>query len=432
MDAAEAKSRYTEAKRLHAAGLHTEALALLDALDAAHPNSKNVLLAKAECLISLDERDSAARICEAVLARQEDPRARRMLAACSIPPPQEPVVPPPISLQPPVRRRLRRLLITLPLLLLLGAGAIGIAVEIERRQMNPGETAGAYTEADMAAAAQQRERTRAEAEKRKEAEQAEASVQEEAERETARQKPGYVIPETEWSLDPATGGPAWRPGIYLQLPCPDSWFEQWQRPRTVDVYIPMAYAEFESRLFPVLAITMPDLNPGFREYEAWAEHNDVIIVTINTSCNACRTANNREAQLAAYEFLTGAGLRAHPQLTLTTGMSGGAQMAWLAAYDSPNTIAGVLMTAQGGYREYIPASHIRIAYVNGQSDWNAKYINEMIGRLQANGNEVRHEVVPGNHIEGPLDVRTRMLDWLLDAALSDLAGEESAEVGAEI
>ncbi len=182
----------------------------------------------------------------------------------------------------------------------------------------------------------------------------------------------------------------------------------------------MAYAEYESRLFPVLAITMPDLNSGFRAYEAWAERSDVIIVTVNTSCNACKIPNNREAQLAAYEFLTASGLRMHPNLTITTGMSGGAQMAWIAAYNSPDFIPGVLMTAHGGYREMILPATTRVAFVNGKDDWNATFIGEMIGRLRANGNEVRFEVVEGGHIEGPQEVRERMLDWLLDAAQNNL------------
>jgi len=425
MDAAEAKTRYAEAKRLHAAGQHADALALLDAVDTAHPNSKNVLLAKAECLLALGDRGGAARLCEAVLARREDERARRMLAACAPGSPGDP--PAPMAPPPPLpARRSRRLWITVPLLLLLGAGAIGIAVEIVRRQMNPGEVSPAFSDADFAGAAQQREATRAEAARREEALRAEEAATEEAAREAARQKPGYEIPEAEWNLDPVTGGPAWRPGIYRQLPCMGSWFEFAQGPRTIDVYIPMAYAADESRLFPVLAVTMPDLNSGFRGYEAWAERSDVIVVAINSSCNDCSVASNREAQLAAYEFLLAAGLRTHPNLTITTGMSGGAQMAWIAAYNSPEMIAGVLMVAHGGYRDMILPPTTRVAFVNGQTDWNATFIAEMIGRLRANGSEVRQQTIPGGHIEGPIDVRTRMLDWLLDAAMQDLAAAGDA------
>ncbi len=438
MSVIDPKSQYAEAKRLHAAGQHAEALALLDALDRALPNTKNIMLARAECLVKLGDRVNAAQLCDAVLTQHDDARARRILKACTAP---GYLVAPPWPLfngtLPQSRGGSRRLWITLPLLAVLGIGTIGVAAAVAWRQMNPGETAAAFSEADLADASQQRAEesqrradARAASGKRDQARQAETEAQEESKRETAREKPGYEIPESEWDLDPATGGPTWRPGIYRQLPCLGSWFEQWQSPRTVDVYIPMAYAENDAQLFPVLAITMPELNPGFRGYETWAEKNSVVIVVINTSCNDCKIPNNREAQLAAYDFLTAAGLRAHPQLTITTGVSGGAQMAWIAAYNSPNTIPGVLMVAHGGYREMILPATTRVAFVNGQSDWNADYIVEMIGRLNANGNEIRHETVPGGHIEGPIALRTRMLDWLLNEALSDLAASEATGDGA--
>lgn len=445
MDAADPKAQYIEAKRLHVVGQHIEALKLLDALDAAHPNTKNVLLAKAECLRVLGDKAGAAKLCERVLAQVEDARARRILAACapatqsiaqpSAEPTVHPVAPPVVHLiappmplfkdiAPPPRLRSRRLWITIPFLMLLGLGAIGAAAAFVWRQMNPGETATAYTEEEVAGAEKQRAVTREETIRREEAERAKVAAEEESQRVVARQQPGYEIPESEWNIDPATGGPTWRPGIYRQLPCANSWFEAWQGPRTVDVYIPMAYADNDSQLFPVLAITQPALSPGFKGYESWAERNDVIIVTINTSCNDCGTQNNREAQLAAYDFLTTSGLRAHPQLTITTGTSGGAQMAWIAAYNSPDTIAGVLMVAHGGFRDMLPAPQVRVAFVNGQNDHNASFIAEMIKRLHANGNPIRHETIPGGHIEGPVDVRTRMLDWLLNEALTDLAGSQ--------
>src|SRR5262249_44703519 len=109
--------------------------------------------------------------------------------------------------------------------------------------------------------------------------------------------------------DPATGGPAWRPGIYRDLPCMGSWFEPWQGPRTVDVYLPMSYATNMERQFPVLAITMTAFNQGFRGFEEWAEKNDVLLVVVNSSCNECGIESNREGQVVAYEFLLNSGLR---------------------------------------------------------------------------------------------------------------------------
>ncbi len=452
MDSVAAKAQYTEAKRLFRAGRHAEALALLKELHTAIPYAKHVLLAQAECMVALGDREAARGVCWQILAQEDEPRARRILARCdeglsSSPPPPLPPSPPPLplpsastiesdadeALEPASRTNYRWPLAAIAAVILI-SGGLALVYELrptpdeERRIVVAPKASSTGTSGESAAApVAEHAKMLEERKARRDAAAREAEMKLAAEAEAASKRPGYEIPSDEWNLDPDTGVPAWRPGIYRQLPCAGSWFEFTQAPRTIDVYIPSAYADRTDELFPVLTISMPGQNLGFRGYEAWAERRSVILIVINSSYNEGGTANNREAQLAAYNFLNGR-LRTHPYLNFATGASGGAQMSWIAAANSPNMFAGLLMTSHGGYREIALAPHIRVAYVNGKDDWNAPYIVEMMARLRANGNEVRHQVVPGGHIEGPLEVREQMLDWLLDSARKDL---ETAASSAE-
>ena len=47
---------------------------------------------------------------------------------------------------------------------------------------------------------------------------------------------------------------------------------------TFDVYIPKAYAEKSDRHFPVLYLSSPGANPGFRKLEKWAEENEFLLI----------------------------------------------------------------------------------------------------------------------------------------------------------
>jgi hypothetical protein len=233
------------------------------------------------------------------------------------------------------------------------------------------------------------------------------------------------IPREAWDVS-ESGVPNWQPGMYRQIVIPGSWFEPWNGPRTIDVFIPTAYTSRPEEPLPTVTISMPELNPGFFELEQWAEDRGVILVSMNTSGNKWHSSGNREAQLDAYNFLYGH-IRSHPYLNFTVGVSGGAQMGWIAAANSPEMFAGVLMIAHGGYRELNLAPHIRIAYLHGREDWNASFVREMIGRLRQNGNEIRHETFPGGHEPGPLQLRTRMLDWLLESARRDLRDSDQPQ-----
>jgi len=427
MDAADAKAQYAEAKRRFRSGDPAGALNLLRELDPAPP----VLLAQAECLVALGDTSAARTFCEAILAHGEDARARRILARCESAPP--PAIPDTRdddfqAIEPLVEPK------RTPWIAFGAIGAIVIviiAVAIFSYLDKPDPNRpGVRTKQAVAEVATEESRDpvaehAAMLATRKAARDAVKQADEDA-RVAASKQPGYVVPPEEWDLDPATGAPAWRPGIYHQLPIPGSWFEPWQGPRTLDLYLPLAYAERPDDLFPTLSITMPHVNPGFLGLESWAEKRSVILIVVNTSTNDFHPGGNTQAQIDSMNFLSGR-LRAHPTLNLVAGMSGGARMAWRAAVRWPDVFAGVLMMAHGGYDDMPLDPRIRVAFIHGRDDWNADFVRRVSTLLRKNGNEIRVQVIPGGHITAPPGEQAKMLDWMLDAARRDLESESAPD-----
>jgi hypothetical protein len=412
MKSTDAQNRFAEAKQLYSRGEHRAALSLLDTLAATYPGAKNIELARAECLIKLGDLPAAAESCARVLARHADARAARLLEKCRAAEIESgfDAVAGPVSeaFKPlPAPRSHHRHTYTLTTLVVVGAALAGIARIVAHEISTPEDYVEGFTAKEL---------RRIEEPLKRPAPSPSAATAQTVTRKAENEIP--VIPREEWNVNEA-GVPAWRHGMYRQITIPGSWFEPWNGPRTIDVFIPAAYESSPDEQFPTLTISMPELNPGFLGLETWADRKSVILVAMNTSGNRWHSAGNREAQLAAYNFLSGH-LRWHPYLNFTVGTSGGAQMGWIAAANSPDMFAGVLMIAHGGYREMILAPHIRIAYLHGTGDWNANFVREMIGRMQRNGNQIRHQTFPGGHETGPLNLRVQLLDWLLDSSRRDL------------
>lgn len=71
----EAREKFLESQRLFADRKFAEALVMLRDLDQAYPASKNILLAKAQCLAHLFQSVEAVKICDRILARYDCPPA---------------------------------------------------------------------------------------------------------------------------------------------------------------------------------------------------------------------------------------------------------------------------------------------------------------------------------------------------------------------
>lgn len=414
MDGAPAKDRYDEAKALYRAGKYAEALKLLDALQRAYPQAKNILLAKAECLIALGWHEDAAALCEQVLQQHDDARARRLLGKArgetaatpgsdaivdlalddGLSAAFEPVIPP---------RETPKWLRSAIILAIVGGALVLGALFVKWRVDSADTGVAAYSAKDVAQFKANRE--------------VGPGIQPE---ETSR-RAGREIPEEVWRKTAVIGVPDWQPGIYRRVPCPGAYFmnpNTGQEPRSIDVFIPKAYGERPADRFPFVAISMPHLYPGFIGLVQWAEQNDVILVTINSSSN--RTyAQNVLAQDAALGVVFSS-MRVHDRLGFAIGSSGGAATSWEMICNYPQRFAGVVMIAFGTSHNdcWIPR-HVRVGYIYGARDFNVPAIEQAIPRLRASGNQVRVHKHSGGHQLGALGPRVAMLDWMVKAGRRD-------------
>lgn len=407
-----AEQYFKRADRHYRAGEYSEALPLLNVLDSAFPDSKNVLFARARCLAQLGKTNQARTILERLVEEFEAPRAAALLAQLDATSAAESfgdldealnaapfanvkyVAPPKEGLRLPV---------VLTVIVAFGALAIGFAVlfDLATRRMNL-----VQDDVPVIDVAEAQSRRRTELHERR-LEQAQSPTP----------HAGYVHSEEVWRLTADENGvPDWKPGVYLDVRCvgPEPW-------RTIDVYLPMAYQEKPDALFPTLTITMPRPKVhGFLDLEKWAERQEVILIALNSSSN--RTHHlNWKAQDAAINTLL-ATMRIDTRLGFATGTSGGAQTALLLAYRYPENIAGVVMMARGGDWETVRgvSSELRIAFLNGNTDFNHDEVTEVAAYFRQRGNEVRRQVFPGGHRSAPTALLTQMLDWVVSDARRDL------------
>lgn len=102
MDAKEARKKFELADELYRDGRYTEALTVLDKLDAAFPNAKNVMYPRAMCLAKLGRNKEAHEVCQKLKAVYNDPRADKLmqkLAGSARQPPPPPMFDPNMSNQ---------------------------------------------------------------------------------------------------------------------------------------------------------------------------------------------------------------------------------------------------------------------------------------------------------------------------------------------
>lgn len=89
MDARTARRRFREADQLYRLRRYAEALEILDQLDAAFPNTRNVMLPRARCLRHLGLATEALRLCDQLIERDGDAEAfqlkQRILALGAAP-----------------------------------------------------------------------------------------------------------------------------------------------------------------------------------------------------------------------------------------------------------------------------------------------------------------------------------------------------------
>lgn len=380
-----AKQYFERAEATLEAGNPEEALALLNQLDEAFPNTKNIGVARARAYAAMGGVSEAVHLCDQLIVLHDSRRAReikeRLLQGVLEPGVARPAV------AASGRRPLRRI-VNVAVLSIVGVSVIAAAYwysqQLESTVVVEKESARAPAiRASRPGLTQQ----------------------------SAGPTPGQEHLPFTWELD-ELGVPKWKSGIFRRVPCLN------QNERTINVYLPLAYDRKPNAQFPGVLISAPGGNPNFLGLEAWAERQEVILIGLNSSRNG-PSSNNIDAQEAAFETIMPT-MRVDQRLGFAIGMSGAAMASWLAASRYPENFQGLVMMGQGGYEDRMLAPHIRVAYIRGHDEPNNWYIPRVIGKLRANGNQVRDQLVPGGHVMGPLEVRVEVLNWMVHAARRDL------------
>ncbi|MBA3710192.1 MAG: hypothetical protein H0W83_15380, partial [Planctomycetes bacterium] len=181
---------------------------------------------------------------------------------------------------------------------------------------------------------------------------------------------------------------------------------------TWDCYVPKSYADKADEFFPVLYISNPSGDPGFRGLEAWSERRGVILVTINDSKNGPTEPNivAQDAVLGESDKL----LRVHPCLRYATGQSGAgaASMKMITRY--PDRFAGAMIQVHSAGP---PPKHVAVVYVGGRTDdthpWAA--VKTAYETAKGMGCPARFIDDPGTHDTAVHigEAQAALLDWLL-------------------
>ncbi len=379
-----AKQYFERAEAAQEAGKPEEALTLLNQLDAAFPNTKNIGVARAKAYAALGKIPEAVKLCDELVDRHDSRRARelkeQLLKGLLEPGAPQPADTPTI----PARQRFGAVLKWAAVVCLLATIA----------------WSGHRVWSKMAAFSDDQHA------------ESPAVPNARTTQPPPPLEPGKIHPAFTWERD-ESGVPIWKSGIFRRVPCIG------EPKRTIDVYLPLAYDEKPEALFPGVIIQMPGGNPDFIDLEDWAERSEVILIGVNTSRNGT-FAQNQIAQDRALETIAPS-MRLDQRMGFAIGMSGGGRASWQVACRYPENFRGIVMMGISGDEDiYMPPLYVRIAIIHGETDFNNKSTARALKYLKQEGYEVREVVVPGGHVTGPPSVRVQMLDWMVSSARREL------------
>ncbi len=382
-----AKQYFERAEAALESGNPDEALTLLNQLDAAFPNMKNIGVARAKAYAAMGRIPEAIHLCDALIQEHTSRRAtelkERLVAG-------DPVPMPPKATTAVATSTIARRLASVAFATIAMASAIGAAVWFAQQM-----------DAELAANEPTRPPSRTL-----------GIVATQAAAPAPASTTGQIHAPSTWKMDDS-GVPTWRSGVFLNVPCIN------EPARTIDVYIPLAYDAKPDTLFPGVVIQMPGGKPGFIGLEDWAERSEVVLIVVNSSKNKT-FAQNHIAQDRALETVS-VGLRLDQRMGFAIGMSGGGRASWQVACRYPDNFRGIVMMGiSGDENVFMPPLHVRIAIIHGETDFNNKSIAKALAMLTRLGYQVREAVVPGAHVTGPVENRVEMLNWMVYGARRDL------------
>jgi len=187
---------------------------------------------------------------------------------------------------------------------------------------------------------------------------------------------------------------------------------------TYKLFVPDAYedpAHADVR-FPLLVVQNPGGRPNIKQYMDWAQAHGVVIVGINKVSNGMKQHLKPRIQTGVLKDLEAIGLRIHPQLKYTIGMSGGSADGERFTRHSAPKFAGVVLQGAGRIPADEKRRHLAVAVLFGTlDDWvNVAKVNEQVAAARDQGQAMMLKLYPKmGHKWAPMEDQQAALTWML-------------------
>ncbi len=183
------------------------------------------------------------------------------------------------------------------------------------------------------------------------------------------------------------------------------------------LYIPRAYTEKPDVVFPLLINHNPSGKTRLDSYVRWADEHDVIILGIDGISNGMDQVKKDMIADAVLKDLTERGVRIHPTLRLTIGMSGGSADGVRLVRRKPQAYAGCVFMGAGLIVKTDKATDLAYFILGGAKDeWmSGDKCHEMVDKARAMGCPTRYIIeIDRQHHEAPLSMQYDALTWILE------------------
>jgi len=187
---------------------------------------------------------------------------------------------------------------------------------------------------------------------------------------------------------------------------------------TYKLYVPQQYAEAEAPL-PLLVVQNPGGNPNVKRYQPWADEHGVIVVGINKVRNSMPQHDKGRYWNGVLKDFETIGLRVHPQLKFTIGMSGGSADGERMTRGKGKRFAGLVLQGAGRIPTDESREHFAVAVLFGALDplVNIPKTYEQAEAARESGMPIMLRVYPRlEHDWAPLEDQFEALTWLLHTA----------------
>jgi len=183
------------------------------------------------------------------------------------------------------------------------------------------------------------------------------------------------------------------------------------------IFIPPQYEKSPEAQFPLLINHNPSARTNIKPYVAWAEKVGAVIVGIDGAGNGTERGLKFRRQDAIMKDLITRGVRVHPQLAFTIGMSGGSADGMRLIRRKPERYAGSVLMGAGGIVNSPQAKHFAYVILGGAKDeWmNGEACYKMVAEARTLGCPVKLALgIDRQHKEASLEQQYWGMTWLLE------------------